>query len=76
MTEPQASLQPHPVLTVLRGNPAPDELAALLVVLRSRSRSRAADPGRGPSPWSSPGRRLRVPLLPGPGAWRESGLPG
>jgi hypothetical protein len=75
MTEPRDAPQPEPVLSVLRGRPTPDELAALLVVLASRQPVRRADPDRPPSLWSSPGQTLHAPLFPGPGAWRASGLP-
>jgi hypothetical protein len=76
MTEQQDVSQQLPVLTVLRGAPTPDELAALLVVLASRKHARSASPGRRSSLWASPGWTLRAPLVPGPGAWRASGLPG
>jgi len=75
MTDPQAGAQPQPVLTVVRGTPTPDELAALLVVLASRPPARRTDPGPPRSLWSAPGRALRAPLFPGPGAWRDSALP-
>jgi hypothetical protein len=75
MTEPQDSPQPSPVLSVLRGEPTPDELAALLVVLASRQPAQPGDRGKPPSLWSAPGQTLQAPLFPGPGAWRASGLP-
>ncbi|MFC4462986.1 acyl-CoA carboxylase epsilon subunit, partial [Pseudonocardia nematodicida] len=34
-----------------------------------------APPPAPPSPWSHPAAQLRAPLVPGPGAWRASGLP-
>jgi Acyl-CoA carboxylase epsilon subunit len=76
MTELQASQPTVPVLSVLRGEPTPDELAALLLVLASHQPSRRAEPGQRPSLWSSRGRALGAPLFPGAGAWRASGLPG
>ena len=67
MTEPA----PGPRLTVLRGDPSPEQLAALVVVLVTRSGAAAPEPV-APSRWRSP---LRAPLPPpGPGAWRGSGL--
>jgi Acyl-CoA carboxylase epsilon subunit len=77
MTEPQPRQQPTPVpmLSVLRGEPSPDELAALVVVLASRPPSWRAEPGRRLSLWSSRGRTFGAPLFPGAGAWRASGLP-
>jgi hypothetical protein len=64
------------MLSVLRGEPTPDELAALLAVLASRPQARRSGTRRPASLWSSRSRKLRVPLFPGPGAWRASGLPG
>jgi Acyl-CoA carboxylase epsilon subunit len=75
MTGPQDAPQPPPVLSVLRGKPAPEELAALLVVLAARQPTEPADRGKPPSLWSAPGQTLHAPLFPGPGAWRASGLP-
>jgi hypothetical protein len=75
MTEPQDAPPTPPVLSVLRGEPTADELAALLVVLASRLTAQPADRGKRPAVWSSPGQTLQAPLFPGPGAWRASGLP-
>jgi Acyl-CoA carboxylase epsilon subunit len=75
MTEPQDAPQPPPVLSVLRGELTPDELAALLVVLASRQPTQPVAPGKPPSLWSAPGQMLQAPLFPGSGAWRASGLP-
>jgi hypothetical protein len=77
MSEPQPRPQraPVPVLSVLRGEPTADELAALLVVLASRPSARSAEPGRRLSLWSSQGRAFGAQLFPGAGAWRASGLP-
>jgi acyl-CoA carboxylase epsilon subunit len=76
MTRPQDSPPTGPVVSVLRGEPTPDELAALLVVLASRQPARGAEPGVRLSLWSSRGRAFGAPLFPGAGAWRSSGLPG
>jgi hypothetical protein len=75
MADPQDAPQRQPVLSVLRGEPTPAELAAVLVVLVSRQQAQPADPGKRLSLWSSPGQTLQAPLFPGPGAWRASGLP-
>ncbi|HEY6748309.1 MAG TPA: acyl-CoA carboxylase subunit epsilon [Mycobacteriales bacterium] len=63
-----------PYLRVVRGEPTPSELAALIAVLATRS---GPDPATPPvrSAWADPARRLRV-ARPGPGAWRRSALPG
>jgi hypothetical protein len=65
----------RPVLRVVRGDPTPEELAALLAVVAARSAA-PARPDRVRSPWVDRGRHLRRPLSPGPGAWRASALPG
>ena len=67
----------RPLLTVVRGGPTPEQLAALVAVVTARAAAAdtAADPaGAAPRPrWASP--VLRSPLAHGPGAWRVSGLP-
>ena len=63
-----------PLLTVLRGEPTPQPLAALVAVVSRRAVAAAEEAGAAePSPWARP--VLRAPLSPGPGAWRTSGLP-
>ena len=63
-----------PLLRVVRGDPFPHELAALVAVLAARA---GADVAPEPRPvrslWATP--VLRAPLHPGPGAWRASALP-
>ena len=64
----------RPVLTVVRGLPTPEELAAVVAVLLSRPVAPpvAAPPAR--SRWSG-AAGLRTPVHAGPGAWRASGDP-
>ena len=73
MTEPGSEETPaRPLLRVVKGDPTPEELAALVAVLASRGGGEpAAEPVR--SPWGRPGVGLRRPLPVGTGAWRESG---
>ena len=64
----------RPLLRVLRGDPSPEEMAALLAVVAAY----AAPAGKGrepdaPSAWSQPAVALRRPLTLGPGAWVTSG---
>ncbi|WP_308128037.1 acyl-CoA carboxylase subunit epsilon [Modestobacter italicus] len=64
-----------PLLTVVRGEPTAEELAALTVVVASLSQRR---PRRRPTPvgaWAERADVLRRPLLTGPGGWRASGRP-
>jgi Acyl-CoA carboxylase epsilon subunit len=68
----------QPLLRVVRGDAAPEEIAALVAVLLARSADAEA-PGQARSvsdAWSDRSRLLRRPLFPGPGAWRRSALPG
>ncbi len=66
----------RPFLRVVRGDPTPEELAALVAVLTARSAgAEAAAPAPPRSAWSDRSRQLRRPLSPGPGAWRRSALP-
>ena len=77
MTEPAAA----PLLSVVRGQPSPEQLAALLVVLARRGPAFPVPaPGVSAPGVPAPGRRWRTPLrpalpAPGPGAWRASALP-
>ena len=66
-----------PALTVVRGNPSAEQIAALVAVLIARTGppsagEAAARPG---SAWSARSRLLREPLPRGPGGWRASALP-
>jgi hypothetical protein len=52
-----------PDVNVVRGNPTPEELAALVAVLHLRSGAAAPAAAPGPrSAWSDPAARLRPPL--------------
>jgi hypothetical protein len=65
----------RPVLRVVRGDATPEEIAALVAVLLSRTAAGEAA-RRAPSAWADRSRQLRRPLVPGPDAWRRSALPG
>jgi hypothetical protein len=67
----------EPRLTIVRGDPTPEEIAALVTVLNARLRSGGqARVGTAPRyGWSSRSRMVRGPLSRGPGAWRASTLP-
>jgi hypothetical protein len=65
----------RPTLRVVRGEPTPEELAAVVAVLAARS---AGAPETEPEPqslWRDKTALLRAPLTPGQGSWRASGLP-
>ena len=70
----------RPLLTVVRGGPTPEQLAALVAVVTARAsaaaeaQNAAAEVAAAARPlWAAP--VLRSPLSHGPGAWRASGLP-
>ena len=56
------------VVAIVRGDPTPEELAALVVALRGARTANAPSPVTRPRPR----RLLRGTLLPGPRGWRES----
>ena len=67
----------EPRLTIVRGDPTPEEIAALVTVLTARLQS-AGHAKSGGAPrygWSSRSRLMRGPISRSPGAWRASGLP-
>jgi hypothetical protein len=63
-----------PLLRVVKGDPTPEELAALVGVIASMGGSAEA-PRRRTSEWSAHHRKVRVTLPHGPGGWRSSALP-
>ena len=64
------------ILRVVKGDPTPEELAAVLVVLSASAGSTPAPTGPQLSGWSAYWRNVRAPLVAGPGAWRSSGRLG
>jgi Acyl-CoA carboxylase epsilon subunit len=70
----------QPFLRVVRGNPTPEELAAVTIVLAARIRAVAAAAGQandasGCSNWSARSRLMRASVSPSPGGWKRSALP-
>ena len=66
----------QPVIRIVRGNPTPEELAALVAVLVAAGGSGDPEAPRASRGWSSPAARLHSPAYgPRPGGWRASGLP-
>jgi len=70
--EEAAELPSKPVLRVVKGDPTPEELAALIAVIAARSAAGA--PAKKPlrSEWGHPARAVRGAHRPGPDAWRRS----
>jgi hypothetical protein len=63
-----------PFLRIVKGDPTPEELAALVTVLASLSTA-PESPDRPAREWNSPRRLHRVVHPHLPGGWRASGLP-
>lgn len=67
------STDDRPLLRVVRGDAAPEEIAALVAVLAARAAPEPAErPARDTGGWAHPSRLLRRPLTAGPGAWRAT----
>ena len=64
----------RPVLRIVGGKAAPEDIAALVVVLATRPAAAAGEPARHPR-LSARAELLRRPHRPGPGAWLASGRP-
>lgn len=68
---------PRPLLQVVRGEPTPEELAALVAVVAARSAAAASagTPERPrPAGWASKRPALRRAVHVGPGEWAASGF--
>lgn len=59
-----------PVLRIVRGTPADEELAALIAVLRGRRHGHPVPAVR--ARWADPSAQVRAPLRPGSGAWQAA----
>jgi hypothetical protein len=72
-TEPDAE---KPVLLrVVKGDPTPEEVAALVAVVQGMAAPVVPPPKRPRSEWSAAHRKVRASFAAGPGGWRSSGMP-
>ena len=71
---PDAADVAAPFLRVVKGDPTPEELAALVSVLAALGAPVVAPARRTPE-WNAPRRLHRAPQHHAPGAWRASGMP-
>jgi hypothetical protein len=69
-----ARLETTPFLRVVKGDPTPEELAALVTVLASLG-STSPEPARRTPEWNAPRRLHRAVHPHGLGGWRSSSLP-
>jgi hypothetical protein len=65
----------RPLLRVIRGEPTPEDLAALVAVLSARTGG-VRPPAQTRSAWSDPAALVRRPLVHGPRQWTRSSRPG
>ena len=66
-----------PVLKIVRGEPSPEELAALIAVLLSRAAAAGAEQAapRKVSGWTDRSRYVHAPGTRSSGGWRASAFP-
>jgi hypothetical protein len=72
VVEEPATPASKPLLRVVKGNPTPEELAALIAVVAARSAAGTPAKPKQRSEWGHPVRAVRGPHRPGPDAWRRS----
>lgn len=65
----------RPHLRIVRGDPSPEEIAALTAVLAAASGGDAPSEAGPTSVWAERSRSVRAPVRPGPDGWRASALP-
>lgn len=73
-TDAQPTDEPPPLLKIINADATPEEIAALVAVFSALGS--AAAPARRRTPeWQAHHRKVRPPVIRGPGGWRPSGLP-
>ena len=81
--EPSSAVEPvetaPPLLRIVKGDPQPEEVAALVAVVSSMAAAAADAASRKERPrsaWSAHHRKLRGAHRPGAGSWRTSAREG
>ena len=75
-TDVDAGAEPvRPLLRIVRGDPTPEELAAVVAVVTAATSGPAATKAEPHGQWRARGRNIRPALSRGPDAWRASGFP-
>ncbi|HLH81736.1 MAG TPA: acyl-CoA carboxylase epsilon subunit [Trebonia sp.] len=69
-----------PVLRIVRGDAAEEEIAALVAAVAAVTAARSGAAAGQPRPpvrnnWNEKSRLLRAAVYPSPGGWRRSALP-
>jgi len=65
-----------PLLRVVKGDPTPEELAALVAVIAARNAAAPARKRRMRSEWGHPAHQMRGSHRRGPDAWHRSAFGG
>jgi Acyl-CoA carboxylase epsilon subunit len=65
----------RPLLRIVRGDPTPEELAAVVTVVTAAIAPSATTTDEPRGQWRARGRNIRPALSRGPDAWRASGFP-
>jgi hypothetical protein len=66
--------EPVPEIEVVKGDPTPEELAALVAVVAAR-RAPPTEESERPSTWAAYWRSVRAPVRHGATGWRDSTRP-
>ncbi len=72
VVEPVETVEAPAILSVVKGHPSPEELAALTAVVLSLPGTAADSPLRPTTRHWVRRQQLRLAPTPGPGAWRRS----
>ena len=75
MTGDETAEPARPMLRVVRGDPTPEQLAALMTVLGARAAAGSTAPVGPRSAWNDPAALVRRPHPPGTDGWRRSARP-
>ena len=65
---------PKPALRIVRGEPTPEDLAALTALLSAAGSDEPEPEAPQRGRFADPARMVRRPVQPGPGGWRGSAL--
>ena len=65
----------EPIVQVVKADPTPEELAALVTVIATRSAAAAPRQPQHAGDWATYWRNARAPFRPGPRRWRAGAHP-
>ena len=73
MSTAEGEAAQRPLLRVVKGDPSPEELAALIAVVTARASTSSVEEQASVASYAAPSAGHRKPFLVGPGAWVASG---